>query len=81
MVYCQSVKNFKSECFHSMDVWVPKVIRPEINLHCVREMKRKMKKSDAQVGRVKIFHTVQTIRKAPSNFKLCRKRPLRFSNL
>jgi hypothetical protein len=29
------------------------------------------KKSDAQVGRVNTFHTLQTIRKGPLNFKLC----------
>jgi hypothetical protein len=39
-----------------------------------------IKKSDAQVGRVKSFHILQTIRKGPSNFKLCMKRPLKFSN-
>jgi hypothetical protein len=39
-----------------------------------------VKKSDAQVGRVNTFHILQNIRKGPSNFKLCMKRPLRFSN-
>jgi hypothetical protein len=38
------------------------------------------KKSDAQVGRVNTFHILQTIRKGPLNFKICMKRPLRFSN-
>jgi hypothetical protein len=38
------------------------------------------KKSDAQVGRVNTFHTLQTIRKGPLNYKLCMKRSLRFSN-
>jgi hypothetical protein len=38
------------------------------------------KKSDAQVGHVNTFHILQTLRKGPSNLKLCMKRPLRFSN-
>jgi hypothetical protein len=38
------------------------------------------KTSNAQVGRVNTFHILQTIRKGPLNFKLCMKRPLRFSN-
>jgi hypothetical protein len=40
----------------------------------------KNKKSDDHVGRVNTFHILQTIRKGPSNFKLCMKRPLGFSN-
>jgi hypothetical protein len=43
-------------------------------------LKEENKKSDAQVGRVNIFHTLQTMHKGPLNFKLCMKRPLRFSN-
>jgi hypothetical protein len=31
------------------------------------------KKSDAQVGRVNTFHILPTMRKGPSNFKLCLK--------
>jgi hypothetical protein len=38
------------------------------------------KKSDAQVGRVNTFHILLTIRKGPLNFKICMKRPSRFSN-
>jgi hypothetical protein len=38
------------------------------------------KKYDAQVGRVNTFHILQSIRKGPSNFKLCMKKPLRLSN-
>jgi hypothetical protein len=39
-----------------------------------------IKKSDEQVGRVNTFHILQTIRKGPLTFKLCMKRPFRFSN-
>jgi hypothetical protein len=40
----------------------------------------KEKISDAQIGRVNTFPILQTIRNGPSNFKLCMKRLLRFSN-
>jgi hypothetical protein len=50
------------------------------NYDIFSRQKKDNKKSDAQVGRVNTFHILQPIRKRPLNFKICMKRPLRFSN-
>jgi hypothetical protein len=64
------------------DLFPPEQIFVQTNLFTTNFLSTffcsQVKKSDAQVVRVNTFHILQI--KGPSNFKICMKRPLRFSN-
>jgi hypothetical protein len=51
---------------------------PENGLEITIFILFEVKKSDVQVRRVNTFHILQTIRKRPSNFRLCMEGTLRF---